>query len=200
MLCAAVDHVESGESQRLPDTQAKREITPEGFASFLDWLSPERDRAGEAYERLRFSLQAYFARRGSPYADELTDETINRVIVNIDEPIANKMGYCYGVARNVFRESLRKERTHLDIDEVTIAAPAAEPENFSHECLDQCLSRLPAESRNLLLEYYREAKTEKILMRRRISTSLQKTGTALRMQIVRLKRNLTVCVKQCMNE
>ena len=70
----------------------------------------------------------YFARRRCIYADELVDETINRVIGKVDEPIENKMGYCYGVARNVYLESLRKERLHVDIDEVSVAAapPPAE--------------------------------------------------------------------------
>jgi len=184
----------------LPDIQSKKEVTPESFARFLNWLDPDRDRAGEAYEQLRYSLSTYFARRRCIYADELVDETLNRVIVKIDEPIENKMGYCYGVARNVYRESLRKERPRVDIDDVTLVAPQAEEESFPHECLDKCLQKLSPDSRDLLLGYFSEAKTQKIEIRQRISNTLKTTQTALRMRIMRMKKTLTLCVKQCMNE
>lgn len=186
----------------MPVTRTKKELTPEEFKNFLDWLNPERERGGEAYEQLRSSLSIYFARRHCNYADELVDETINRVIRKIGEPIENKMGFCYGVARNVYLESLRKERLHVDIDEVSVAAPPP-PEaeaDFSHECLDKCLETLPPDNREVLLKYFSESRTEKIEMRQRISTSLRKTQTALRMQIVRMKKKLTTCVKQCMSE
>jgi RNA polymerase sigma factor (sigma-70 family) len=191
----------SRESQRLPDTQITPEITTEKFANFLVWLSPNREAAGEAYERLRFRLCRFFSQRNCSFADELADETINRVIVKVgSEPIGNKMGYCYGVAKNVFLESLRKKRPQVDIDEVTVAAiePVEEPQ-ISHECLDKCLASLPSDSRNLLLDYFSEAKRRKIELHRRISQTLQKSQTAVRMQVMRTKQKLKVCVEQCMN-
>ena len=184
----------------MPDTTAKKEITRERFATFLEWLSPDRDRAGEEYERLRFRLCTFFAQRQSGFADELADETINRVILkSAEEKIENKIAYCYGVARNVYRESLRKERIHVDIDEVTIAAGSPEAESFSNECLDQCLGKLSPDSRNLLLDYFSEAKLAKIELHRRISESLRMTQTALRMRIMRTKQKLKLCVQECMN-
>jgi DNA-directed RNA polymerase specialized sigma24 family protein len=197
---AAIPITANPESQQLPDIQTQKEVTPESFARFLNWLNPDRDRAGEAYEQLRYSLSTYFARRRCIYADELVDETINRVIVKIDEPIENKMGYCYGVARNVYRESLRRERPQVAIDDVTLAAPQAEEASFSHDCLDKCLESLSPDSRDLLLRYFSQAKTQKIEIRQQISRTLRTTQTALRMRIVRMKKNLTLCVKQCMNE
>lgn len=184
----------------MPDIQTKKEVTPESFARFLNWLNPDRDRASEAYEQLHYSLSTYFARRRCIYADELVDETINRVIVKIDEPIENRRGYCFGVARNVFRESLRKERSQVALDDVTLAAPQAEEESFSHDCLDKCLERLSPDSRDLLLEYFSGPKTQKIEIRQRISRTLRTTQTALRMRIARLKKNVTDCVKHCMDE
>jgi DNA-directed RNA polymerase specialized sigma24 family protein len=182
----------------LPDVKNK-EVTREKFASFLDWLSPDRDTAGEEYERLRFRLCTFFAQRQCSFADELADETINRVILkSAEEKIENKIAYCYGVARNVYRESLRKEQTHLDIDEVAIAAKAPEEPSFSRECLDDCLEKLSPDSRNLLLDYFSEAKLAKIELRRRISESLQLTQTALRMKVMRTKQKLKICVQECM--
>lgn len=185
----------------MPDGQTKKEVTPERFAAFLEWLSPDRDRAGEAYESLRFRLCTFFSQRRCSFADELADETINRVIIkSADEPIENKIGFCYGVAKNVYRESLRKTRPQVDLDEVMVAAkePEEEPE-FSHDCLDQCLASLSPDSRTLLLEYFSEAKRQKIEMHRRISATLKTTQTALRMRVMRTKQKLKLCVQQCMN-
>src|SRR5437870_9513374 len=141
----------------------KKELTREKFAGFLEWLNPDRDRAGEEYERLRFRLCTFFSQRHCGFADELADETINRVILkSAAEMIENKIAYFYGVARNVYRESLRKERPHVDIDEVTVAARAPEEPSFSRECLDKCLAELSAENRSLVLDYFSEARQAKI--------------------------------------
>jgi DNA-directed RNA polymerase specialized sigma24 family protein len=183
----------------LPDAKTKKEVTAEKFASFLAWLDPDMERAGEEYERLRFRLCTFFGQRQCRFADELADETINRIVLKVaDEQIENKIAYCYGVARNVFRESLRKERPHLDVDDVTIAAKAPEEANFSDECLDKCLAKLSPDNRELVLDYFSEAKLAKIELHRRISESLQMTQTALRMRVMRIKQKLTVCVRECM--
>jgi len=183
----------------LPDLKTKKEVTPEKFARFLKWLSPDFESAGEEYERLRFRLCTFFSQRQCRFADELADETINRVILkSSEEQIENKIAYCYGVARNVYRESLRKERSHVDIDEVTIAAKAPEEQSFSSECLDECLEKLPLDSRTLLIEYFSEAKLAKIELHRRISESLEMTQTALRMRVMRTKQKLKICVQECM--
>jgi RNA polymerase sigma factor (sigma-70 family) len=184
----------------LQDTKTKKEVTRERFAKFLEWLNPDLDSAGEEYERLRFRLCTFFSQRHCRFADELADETINRVILKIsEEEIQNKIAYCYGVARNVYRESLRKERTHLDIDDVTVAAKPPEEQSFSSQCLDQCLEKLPPDSRNLLLDYFSEVKLAKIKLHQRISESLETTQTALRMRVMRTKQKLKVCVQECMN-
>lgn len=177
----------------------KKEVTPEAFASFLKWLGPDSDSAGEAYERLRFRLCTFFSQRHCRFPDDLADETINRVILkSSDELIENKLAYCYGVAKNVFRESLRKERPQVDIDDVQLAATVPEEPGFSNECLDQCLAKLPAESRGLLLEYFSEAKLAKIELHRRLSERLEMTQTALRMRVMRTKQKLKLCVQECM--
>jgi DNA-directed RNA polymerase specialized sigma24 family protein len=183
----------------LPDAKTTKEVTQEKFASFLEWLNPDPNLAGEEYERLRFRLCTFFSQRQCRFADELADETINRVILKVsEERIENKIGYCYGVAKNIFRESLRKERTHLDIDDVTIAAKDPEEQSFSNECLDKCLEKLSPESRNLLLDYFSEAKQAKIELHRRISEGLAMTQTALRMRVMRTKHKLKICVQECM--
>lgn len=181
-------------------TKANKDITREKFANFLAWLSPDASIAGEEYERLRFRLSTFFSQRRCGDSDDLADESINRVILkSSDENIENKLAYCYGIARNVFRESLRKERPHVDIDEVTVAAKAPEEQSFSRECLDKCLAELSPENRNLILDYFSEARQTKIDLHRRISESLEMTQTALRMRVMRIKQKLKICVQECMS-
>lgn len=185
-------------SQPLPTTRVKKEITGEKFANFLEWLSPDSESAGEEYERLRFRLCTFFSQRRCRFSDELADETINRVIQKIEEEkVDNKLAYCYGVARNVYLESLRKERIHLNVDEVVIAAKAPEERSFSRECLDKCLAELSLESRTLILDYFSEVKQAKIELHRRISEGLEMTQTALRMRVMRIKQKLKICVQEC---
>lgn len=189
-----------GGLRRLSNSKPNKEVTAEKFASFLAWLSPDRDCAGDEYERLRFRLCTFFAQRQCSFADELADETLNRVILKVaEERVENKIAYCYGVAKNIYREWLRKQRIHLDIDEVTIAAKAPEEQSLSSECLDKCLAELSPETRKLLLDYFSEAKLAKIELHRRISESIKTTQTALRMRVMRGKQKLKICVEECMS-
>jgi DNA-directed RNA polymerase specialized sigma24 family protein len=177
-----------------------KEVTRERFENFLAWLSPQAESAGEEYERLRFRLCTFFSQRRCSFPDELADETINRVVLKItEEKIESKLAYCYGVAKNVYRESLRKERQHLNVDDVTIAEKVPEEQSFSRECLDKCLAELSPESRNLILDYFSEVKLAKIELHRRISEKLEMTQTALRMRVMRIKQKLKVCVQECMS-
>ena len=176
-----------------------REVTQEKFAAFLAWLGPEAESAGAEYERLRERLRFYFSNRGCRFPEELADETINRVILKLEqERIENRMAYCYGVAKNVYRESLRRERRHAEIDEAALAAPAPAEPGPERECLDRCLAELPAEGRDLLIRYFSEEKLAKVELHRSIAESFKLTQAALRMSICRLKKRLTVCVRECM--
>ena len=184
----------------MPNTSAKKEITQEKFSCFLAWLNPDIDRAVEEYERLQFMLGTFFSRRGCVFADELVDETINRVILkSSEEQIECVTAFVYGVAKNVYRESLRKQRLHLDIQDVQVAAPQPERPSFSRECLDKCLEELVPKDRDLLLDYFLEAKSAKIKLRRSLSENRNTTQTAVRMKIVRLKGKLKSCVTECMS-
>lgn len=185
----------------MPDVKLKKEVTREAFANFLAWLSPTPEGAGEEYEHVRRLLMNFFAHRGCTCPEDLADETINRVILKVgEEQIENRRAYCYGVARNVYRESLRRERKHLDIDEVQIAAEAPAEESFSHDCLDKCLAELPPERRMTLLQYFSVSKAQKVVEHQGLARRLNLTPTALRMAVLRGKQRLAFCIRQCMGE
>jgi DNA-directed RNA polymerase specialized sigma24 family protein len=180
-------------------SRAKAEVTQEKFAKFLEWLSPDPARAGEEYERLRLRLFNFFSQRNCGFVDELADETINRVMAKVsEERIESKIAYCYGVAKNIYRETLRKQRSHVDIDDVTIAAAEPYEPSIPSECLDKCLEELPFDCRKLLLDYFSGSPQEKIALHLQIATRMKMTQTALRMRVYRCKEKLRCCVEECM--
>ena len=83
----------SSQKKGFPDlSKTSKEITPDKFAGFLAWLAPDAETAGVEYERLRFRLINFFANRNCRFAEDLTDETINRVTLKIGaETIENKL-------------------------------------------------------------------------------------------------------------
>jgi DNA-directed RNA polymerase specialized sigma24 family protein len=116
------------------------------------------------------------------------------------EIIENKLAFIYGFAKNIYLESLHKDKNHQNIDEINIAEkkPGEDEEDFSHRCLDNCLNELPADNKSLILDYFSEEKQAKIDLHRRLAESLQMTQTALRMKIVRIKQKLKICLEECL--
>lgn len=177
----------------------KKELTPEMFESFLRWLNPVMEMAGEEYEKLRFRLVTFFSHRNCRFPEDLSDETINRVALKVGETtIENKLAFCYGVAKNVYLESLRKEKIHLNVDDINPAAPPPAEPSFSDDCLNRCLAGLSPDNRTLILDYFSEDKQAKIDLHKKLSANLETTQTALRMKIVRIKQKLKLCLTECM--
>lgn len=182
----------------MAEPRLKKELTPEKFAKFLAWLNPNSGMAGEEYERLRFRLTTFFSHRKCRFAEELADETINRVVLKIDsEKIENKIGYCYGIAKFVFLESLRNEKDHKNVDDIQIGSTENEKSENENPCLDKCLKELPKENKRLVLEYFSESKQAKIDLHKEMSARLEISKTALRMKILRIKKRLKLCMQEC---
>src|SRR5882762_2150995 len=86
-------------------------ITQEAFDGLLGWLDTNRDQAAQKYEKIRTRLIKIFICRGCGEADDLADETINRVTAKVDSIANSYTGdpalYFYGVAQKVHLEYLR---------------------------------------------------------------------------------------------
>ena len=86
-------------------------ITRETFESLLEWLDPDRVRAGRKYGDIRLRLVKIFMWRGCHDAEDLADETIDRVASKVSAIKESYSGdpawYFYGVARKVLMENLR---------------------------------------------------------------------------------------------
>lgn len=174
-------------------------MTQESFDRLLRWLNPEREAAGMKYEDVRRRLVKFFTCRGCREAEDLADETINRVarrLVEIEETYSGDPSpYFYGVAQKVHLEHVRKRPAPKSPPPPTPEEEAEEPE---YECLEQCMQRLPEESRELILQYYQEDRGAKIDHRRRLAERLGIALNALRIRVHRIRAALQECVRDCL--
>ena len=182
-------------------------LTAKALDKLLDQFSANRDEAGRHYELMRVKLVRFFEWRSCISAEDLADETINRVSRRLDEGenIFNLPAYFSSVARLVFMESLRdRERTSVRLDEVPEISieqpPEDEPAAARLRCLEHCLGKLPIESQNLIMKYYHDEKRAKIDRRKQLAEALGIPLNALRIRAHRIRTALENCVRGCVTE
>ena len=174
-------------------------LSQECFDALLDWLDSDREQAGIKYEEIRRRLIKIFTGRGCAEAEDLADETINRVankLVEIKKDFkGDRARYFYGVANKVHLEYLRRKLPH---------PPPMPPYDSnlieqSYSCLEKCINRLTPENRELLLQYYRAQGREKIEQRKLLADRLGIAPNALRIRAFRIRAELQQCVEDCIN-
>jgi DNA-directed RNA polymerase specialized sigma24 family protein len=194
-------------------------LTPLAFNRLLQWLDDGDDSQGETYLEMRRRLVSYFDRRNRPAPDELADETLNRVARTLEEAgtigIKPPARYCYVVARFVLLEDLRRrEHSHTRLGDPPGQASTSptpditteEPDEASGlreqrlECLERCLQNLKPEQRELIIEYYRDTRREKIERRRELAARLGISMNALAVRACRIRDILESCVATCCRE
>ncbi len=121
----------------------KTEITQDSFERLLDWLDADREQAGRKYESIRSRLILIFYQRGCHLAEELADETIDRVARKTANLLGNYRGepalYFYGVAKNIFLEYTRKPKSAELPAAVTQEKTGSEDIEDYYQCLEECL-------------------------------------------------------------
>lgn len=174
-------------------------LTADTFERLLATLDPDRERAAVAYEQLRFRLVGLLRWWGAPAAEQLADDTLDRVARKLQEgatiPSGSLGAYVRGVARLVFYESSRER---LALAPLTGQEPAPIPSDAAPaaaECLDRCLASWSKADRDLLLRYYGAGKASDV--RRRIADELAISMTALRIRTHRLRIRVERCVAEC---
>jgi len=181
-------------------------LTSKAFTKLLDRLGEDREQAGEKYEDLRRTLTRFFEWRGAPFPEEHTDETFNRIARKLDEgiEIKNIGGYCHEVARLVCLEALKgHESRRAPLEEIKLEATTPDTTHETAEkeqrltCLDDCLHILPIESRELITEYYRDEKRERIDHRKALAERLGLRRDALANRAQRMRDKLEQCVTRC---
>lgn len=166
----------------------------------LAWLHPDREVAGKKYEDIRRRIIRIFICRGCQEAEDIADETFNRVAVKVREIVASYDGdptpYFFAVANRVHQEYLRKKRTPV----VQPVPSESVDQEIEFECLEACMQELPMESRELILQYYQEERQTKITERKQLADKLGLAPNALRMRTYRIRTILYQCVQNCLQQ
>ncbi|HEY0347757.1 MAG TPA: hypothetical protein VGC60_06335 [Pyrinomonadaceae bacterium] len=176
-----------------------RELGQQDFDRLLSWLDADRERAGFLYEQIRWRLVTILAARGCPLAEELADETIDRVarrVTDIHETYrGDKALYFLGVMNNVHHEYLRRPPPPrlIQPDE------DVEAREEVHLCLDNCLAQLAPYSRQLIERYYAENKQAKIDLRKVIAREMGIKASSLRLRALRIREKLQTCIARCLH-
>lgn len=188
-------------------------LTREALARFLARLDPDAQRAGEKYQNLHCKLVKLFEWRGASCAEDLADETIDRVIRKLDEVDVHEVSfYAVGVAQNIWRESQRAKTKKASLEELPAGTlfvnPNEDEKRRSEElqlakrldCLAECMCILTTAERRLVIGYYEKKKSEKIRHRQEMAEQLGISLGTLRVQAYRVRGKLAACVEKCLDE
>lgn len=184
-------------------------LSPDAFRRFLEWLDEGADSGGQKYLEIRRRLVTFFDRKNCLTADELADETLNRVARRLEEEgkieSETPAKYCYITARFVFMEYLRaKEKEGVALDDV-LYQPVAVKERDSEkelrekmlDCLERCTGKLETASREMIIRYYYGEERVKIENRRALAEKLGISVNALSIRACRIRGRLETCVGKC---
>lgn len=198
------------------ETSLKKDwtVTPDAFEKLLRWLDPDREVAGEKYEKIRRKLIKLFKWRNCTPEEEYADITINRVTRRVYEnapvDVTNPYLYFHGTALNVIREYWRGQLKHKQEDfdaidplEFTTENPQQKTEQEleqqkiqkQYACMQECLRGLPTETRRFIVEYHHGESRKDV--RREMAERLKLPLNALRIRACRIRNGLQKCVEKC---
>jgi len=185
-------------------------VTPENFEELLIWIDPDPEKTGVPdrargavkYEAIRRRIIKIYQNRGCQQAEEVADETFNRVCVKAKELKTKYTGdpslYFYAVAKNVYREFMRGSGEIPSWQPLTQDDP--EEIELRMGFLDRCLEQLDSSERNLILKFYEGEKREKIENRKKLASELSINTRALSLRALRLRRQLLNCMRKHLGE
>ncbi len=180
----------------------ERDPTPEEFATFLAWLDPDPEVAGRKLNQIHVRLTRIFVSRGCIDAEDLADETINRVAVRIDKvktTYSDPLRCLVGFADNVYREYLRDLRNTDKVKPPPSPRPADVLER-EDVCLGNCMSKLPEAERELFTRYFQGSGRARIEARKELARERNLTDNALKIQIHHIRKKLRKCLEECLEE
>jgi len=190
------------------------DLTAARHEALLSRLDTNRDRAGEKYEEIRWKLIRFFQWGSCIHAEDLVDETFNRVaerITSSKEEIQDVVGFLWGVAKNLRQEAIRREtrtvrlpdlhggeESFVESQVVDSLQSEASANKKRLKCLRTCIQGLSAEDRTLLLAYH-SARGHRPEARRRLAVENGISMVTLRVRVTRLRFKLEDCIKNCLS-
>src|SRR5215218_8350938 len=183
-------------------------IPPQSFDEILAWLHADRNEAANIYVQLRYDLTRIFAWNRCADPEGLTDEVFDRVARKVHDvrPIfdGDPKLFFYGIARNLIKESPKRIKKQVSIEDMDLPAREAAVEDESatrrEECLHVCLQELSAEKRELILAYYAKEKQAKIDHRTELARKMEISVETLRVRVHRIRGTLEKCIEQCLDD
>jgi len=188
-------------------------LTAAKFEGLLLRLDADRNRAGEKYEEIRWKLVKFFQWGSCLEAEDLVDETFNRVaekLASEKDGIEDVVAFTWGVAKRIRQEALRKGIKTIRLPDLPgaetffvnrpVATDAQNELTGNHvrlKCFRKCIQCLSVEDRRLLLAYH-SPKGLRIEGRRRLAQENGITMLALRVRANRLRFKLEECIKKCL--
>ena len=197
-----------GTSNALPNGKLAWTLNSASFDKLLAELDTDRNSAGSLYEQLRLRLVRFFDWHGCAFADELADETLDRVARRLAEGelVLNLPSYCFGVARRLLWEVLgqhglqpalwmpKNHAQNLAEERFYMAARLRSQESRACElqfaCLEVCLQQLAPADRELLLQYYETDACTRMDQRAALAARLGISLNTLRVRVYRLREQL----------
>lgn len=177
-------------------------LTQDSFDALLEWLDPDREKAGQLYQTIHAGLIRMFVSKGLADAEHYADETVDRVIKRLPEIRAEYVGqpvrYFFGVARNVIREALRPKEVATDRPPEGVSPKGND--SALADCLSKCLESLTREKFDLIHDYHAYEGHLKIESHREMAAELSISVGALRTRAHHVRAALEECVNKCMEQ
>ncbi|MCB1025585.1 MAG: hypothetical protein KDB79_14405 [Acidobacteria bacterium] len=185
-------------------------LSAEGFKKLLQRLDGNSSQAAEKYEELRLKLLKFYTWRGCPdsNADELADETLDRVALKLEEgvEIESLNAYACQVSRYVWLEfsRTRKEDNYGDkMPEQIVEPEIPDDPDKRLACLKKCLNEVTDDDaeREFIIGYYDADAGEKLKeSRKSLAEKFGLKMNALKVKACRLRVKLERCINECLTE
>ena len=180
------------------------------FEGLLQRLAPDREHAGELYEALRRKLIKFFEWNSCFPAEDLADETLDRVAQKVGEELIHDVSaFASGVAKRVRQEANKRAHRMVRVPDLvkqeSFFADARNPEKDIQDkmdgerrskCLHICIQRLPDRDRELFFRYY-NITGEHTLYRLTLAKTMGLAIGTLRVRVNRLRDELEKCTRKC---
>ena len=180
-------------------------LSPENFERLLNWLHPNREEAGQEYQRIRALLIKKFQAHSCHFPDNLADATMDRVAQKlttemIENWVGDKERLFYRVAYYILLEDRDKGLSEVQIPDGFEVQKPDEEEDLEPKlrCLEKCMQEISAGKRELIVKYYRGKRSEKIKNREELARELNLNLPGLRVRALRIRRELRKCIERCL--